>query len=76
MTKMAAPVLETVLAEGTMVDEFRVVRLVGRGGMGEVYLARDTKLGRKVALKLIRPRTLGGGDAVARFMREAMLTAS
>ncbi|MFH0901585.1 MAG: protein kinase, partial [Pseudomonadota bacterium] len=67
---------EALLAEGTMVDEFRVVRLVGRGGMGEVYLARDTKLGRKVALKLIRPRALGGGDAVARFMREAQLTAS
>ncbi|MFH0903025.1 MAG: serine/threonine-protein kinase [Pseudomonadota bacterium] len=67
---------EVVLAEGTMVDELRVVRLVGRGGMGEVYLARDTKLGRKVALKLIRPRTLGSGDAVARFMREAQLTAS
>ncbi|MFH0902056.1 MAG: protein kinase [Pseudomonadota bacterium] len=44
--------------------------------MGEVYLARDVKLGRKVALKLIRPRSLGGGDAVGRFMREAKLTAS
>ncbi|MFH0899089.1 MAG: protein kinase, partial [Pseudomonadota bacterium] len=66
---------KTVLAEGSMVDEFRVVRLVGRGGMGEVYLARDVKLGRKVALKLIRPRTLGGGDSVNRFMREAKLTA-
>ncbi|MBW2529447.1 MAG: hypothetical protein JRI23_35045 [Deltaproteobacteria bacterium] len=44
---------QTDLGAGTMVDHFKVVRLVGRGGMGEVYLARDTKLGRKVALKLV-----------------------
>ena len=34
-----------------MVDHFKVLRLLGKGGMGEVYLARDTKLGRKVAIK-------------------------
>jgi len=42
-----------VLAPGRMVDHFKVIRLAGRGGMGEVHLARDTKLGRKVALKLV-----------------------
>ncbi|MFH0901257.1 MAG: serine/threonine-protein kinase, partial [Pseudomonadota bacterium] len=67
---------DSVLAAGSMVDEFRVVRLVGQGGMGQVYLARDTKLGRKVALKLIRQRILKDQDAVSRFMREAQLTAS
>ncbi|MFH0903360.1 MAG: protein kinase [Pseudomonadota bacterium] len=76
MSRAALTSMEATLVEGTMVDDFRVVRLVGRGGMGEVYLARDVKLGRKVALKLIRPRSLGGGDAALRFMREAKLTAS
>ncbi|MFH0901523.1 MAG: serine/threonine-protein kinase, partial [Pseudomonadota bacterium] len=60
----------------TMVDHFRVVRLVGRGGMGEVYLARDSLLNRRVALKVIHPRYLDSEAAVARFMREAQLTAS
>ncbi|MFH0902907.1 MAG: serine/threonine-protein kinase, partial [Pseudomonadota bacterium] len=58
-----------------MVDHFRVVRLVGRGGMGEVYLARDTLLNRRVALKVVHPRYLDSEEAVARFMREAQLTA-
>ncbi|MFH0900909.1 MAG: serine/threonine-protein kinase [Pseudomonadota bacterium] len=67
---------DPVLVAGTMVDEFRVVRLVGQGGMGQVYLARDTKLGRKVALKLVRPRAFRAGEVANRFVREAQLTAS
>ncbi|MFH0900492.1 MAG: protein kinase, partial [Pseudomonadota bacterium] len=65
-----------ILLPDSMVDHFRVVRLVGRGGMGEVYLARDTLLNRRVALKVIRPRYLDSEEAEARFMREAQLTAS
>ncbi|MFH0901752.1 MAG: serine/threonine-protein kinase, partial [Pseudomonadota bacterium] len=64
-----------LLVPDTMVDHFRVVRLVGRGGMGEVYLARDTLLNRRVALKIVNPRFLDSDEAVARFMREAQLTA-
>ena len=64
-----------LLSRGDMVDHFKVIDLLGRGGMGEVYLARDTKLGRKVALKLIHRRALGSDDAVARFLFEARTTA-
>jgi len=63
------------LAPGTRMDHFRVMRPLGRGGMAEVYLARDTQLGRKVALKLVRPRALGSEDAVQRFLFEARATA-
>jgi eukaryotic-like serine/threonine-protein kinase len=64
-----------LLGAGTMVDHFCVMRLLGRGGMGEVYLARDTKLGRKVALKLIRSEVETRPDALQRFLFEARATA-
>ncbi|MFP6684603.1 MAG: serine/threonine-protein kinase, partial [Polyangiaceae bacterium] len=63
------------LAHGQLVDHFKVIQLLGRGGMGEVYLARDTKLGRKVALKLVQPAALGGEQDVERFLFEARTTA-
>jgi WD40 repeat protein len=66
---------EAMIAPGTLVDNFKVARLVGRGGMGEVYLARDMKLGRKVALKIVHPETLGDATAVERFQFEARVTA-
>jgi serine/threonine protein kinase/ABC-type transport system substrate-binding protein len=66
-----APLLST----GDWVEHFEVLRLVGRGGMGEVYLARDTKLGRRVALKIVRARAFGDDRARARFLHEATVTA-
>jgi serine/threonine protein kinase len=73
--RAADPVVDETIARGTLVDSFLVVRRLGRGGMGEVYLARDTRLGRKVALKLIRSEVLGSPEAVDRFLQEARTTA-
>ena len=62
-------------APGTIVDQYQVLRLVGRGGMGEVVLARDTELGRRVALKVIHPRLLRSDPEGAHFLAEARATA-
>src|SRR5512137_2292164 len=63
-----------LLEPGTLVDHFKIVRPLGSGGMAEVYLARDQKLGRKVALKRLRPGTLDD-EAKQRFLFEARATA-
>jgi len=60
---------------GQLIDHFKVMRLLARGGMGEVYLARDTQLGRKVALKMVRPEHFGSDRAKERFIGEARMTA-
>lgn len=62
------PPADTDLA-GSMVDEFRVERLLGAGGMGRVYKALDTKLHRQVALKVIAPGVVDP-EFLARFERE------
>lgn len=60
---------------GGLVAQYRVLHRLGAGGMGEVYLAEDTRLHRKVALKFL-PETLSADpDLKARFMREAQATA-
>src|SRR5215510_4574401 len=64
------------LTAGAALSEFQVVQPLGKGGMGEVYQARDQKLGRDVAIKVL-PETLNTDpDRVARFDREARLLAS
>ncbi len=58
-----------------MVDHFQIVRPIDRGGMAEVYLARDTTLGRRVALKVIQQGAFESSDAAERFLFEARTTA-
>ena len=53
------------------ISHYRVDRLIGVGGMGEVYLAEDARLQRKVALKLLPERFADDGERVRRFQREA-----
>jgi eukaryotic-like serine/threonine-protein kinase len=64
------------LARGTRLGSHEIVALLGAGGMGEVYRARDTKLGRDVALKIL-PDVFGrDAERLARFEREAKTLAS
>ena len=60
------------LAPGAVIGaRFRIDRLIGKGGMGEVYAAKHVTTGREVALKLIHAAAARGKDATRRFMREA-----
>jgi serine/threonine protein kinase len=59
-----------------MVGSFEVIGLLGAGGMGEVYRARDTKLNREVALKMLPSELALDADRLARFKREAQVLAS
>jgi serine/threonine protein kinase len=61
---------------GHMLGQYRVEREIGRGGMGEVYLARDTRLDRHVALKLLPPFLTSDADRVRRLEREARSASS
>ena len=64
------------LAPGARLGPYEVLAAVGAGGMGEVYRARDTKLGREVALKLLPAAFASDSERLARFEREAKLLAS
>ena len=61
---------------GTEVAGYRIEALIGRGGMGAVYLAEHLRLGRKVALKLLAPELAGNEKFRDRFLRESKIAAS
>jgi eukaryotic-like serine/threonine-protein kinase len=64
------------LSAGTRVGPYEVQSAIGAGAMGEVYRARDTKLNRDVAIKVLRPAVANGPDRLARYSREAHVLAS
>jgi len=64
------------LASGTEIGPYEILSLLGAGGMGEVYRARDTKLGRDVALKVLPAAMAHDAERMARFQREAQVLAS
>src|SRR5262245_273881 len=64
------------LGPGTRLGLYEVVAAIGAGGMGEVYRARDTKLNRDVALKVLPDSFASDADRLARFHREAQVLAS
>ena len=61
---------------GRLFGVHRVMAPLGKGGMGEVYRARDTRLGRDVAIKILPTAFTDDSDRLARFEREALLLAS
>jgi serine/threonine protein kinase/formylglycine-generating enzyme required for sulfatase activity len=77
---LAAPALEVAAQDlaaaasspiGRRIGHYQVLSLLGSGGMGEVYLARDTRLGRKIALKLLPAELTADADRLRRFEQEA-----
>src|SRR5437870_2946206 len=64
------------LVSGSRLGPYEIVGLLGAGGMGEVYRARDTRLGREVAVKILPPGLADTPERLARFEREARAASS
>ena len=61
---------------GTRLGPYEILAPLGAGGMGEVYRARDTKLGRDVAIKMLPETFARDPERLARFQREAQMLAA
>src|ERR1017187_3458792 len=64
------------LTSGSRLGPYEITGPLGAGGMGEVYRARDTKLNRDVAIKVLPPAFAQDAERMARFQREAQVLAS
>ncbi len=64
------------LSPGAKLGPYEILAPIGKGGMGEVYRARDTKLGRDVAIKILPPEVVQDDERLAQFEREAQVLAS
>jgi serine/threonine-protein kinase len=74
---MAAALLEATESRvGQTIGHYEIIREIGRGGMGKVYLARDALLGRQVALKLLLPRFTEDAQRVRRLRQEARVASA
>src|SRR5512146_1130887 len=62
------------IGEGTAIGPYRIVRKIGEGGMGSVYLAQHGLLGRSAAIKVLLPALSSQRDIVERFFTEARAT--
>src|SRR4051794_1747702 len=62
-------------SSGFKINRYTLIDMLGQGGMGRVYLARDTRLNRRVALKILSPERVNNPRAIARFQREARVGA-
>src|SRR5262245_60898256 len=67
---------DTQSYSGEMIGAYRLIEVLGRGGMGIVYLAYDTRLGRRAALKLLPSRLVNDPERAHRFQREARLVSA
>ena len=73
------PLFETIehlQLEGKMIDHYRIISRIASGGMGEVYLAEDERLGRKVAIKMLSPMIAPDQSHIHRMQKEARATAA
>jgi len=61
---------------GTLLGRYEIHSKIGSGGMGDVYLARDTALERMIALKMLRPEVASDKDRMRRFVQEAKAAAA
>jgi serine/threonine protein kinase len=68
--------MSTSLPQGTRFDKYEILSLLGKGGMGEVYLAKDRKLDRTVALKILSADVTRNSEHLKRFIQEARATSS
>src|SRR5712692_10547974 len=64
------------LSAGNQIGPYQIITAIGSGGMGEVWRARDQKLGRDVALKVLPDAFASDADRLSRFQREAQVLAS
>jgi eukaryotic-like serine/threonine-protein kinase len=64
------------LPRDSLISHYRIISKLGEGGMAEVYLAQDTKLGRRVAMKFLPPQTTADQQARKRLIREAQAIAN